>query len=160
MINKTLWIHNIPHGENFMAIFTTLSVVIWFSTDTLGIFATLVYVFSMRVVIYDILSMAIITALSTSILFFICTIYYCEFHHAVWWKSPYGHSKLCDINIHEKINTLYGGFYHTVNSLHMGSLSKYVQGNLPDGLEWISRNSMGKIAKVVNRIHFTMLYGN
>ena len=52
-----------------MAIFTTLSVVIWFSTCTLGIFATLVYVFTMRVVIYDILSMAIITALSTSILF-------------------------------------------------------------------------------------------
>ena len=32
----------ILHGENFMAIFTTLSVVIWFSTGTLGIFATLV----------------------------------------------------------------------------------------------------------------------
>ena len=69
-----------------MAIFTTLSVVIWFSTGSLGIFATLVYVFTMRVVIYDILSMAIITALSTSILFchLYCTIYYCEFHHAVW----------------------------------------------------------------------------
>ena len=57
------------HGENFMAIFTTLSVVIWFSTSTLGIFATLFYVFTIRVVIYDILSMAIITTLSTSILF-------------------------------------------------------------------------------------------
>ena len=40
-----------------MAIFTTLSVVIWFSTGTLGIFATLVHVFTMRMVIYDILSM-------------------------------------------------------------------------------------------------------
>ena len=30
-----------------MAIFITLSVVIWFSTGTLGIFATLVYVFTM-----------------------------------------------------------------------------------------------------------------
>ena len=30
------------HGENFIALFTTLSVVIWFSTGTLGIFATLV----------------------------------------------------------------------------------------------------------------------
>ena len=39
-----------------MRIFTTLSVVIWFSTGTLGIFATLVYVFTMRVVIYDTLS--------------------------------------------------------------------------------------------------------
>ena len=42
----------IVHGENFMAIFTTLSVVIWFSTDTLGIFATLVYVFTMRVSVF------------------------------------------------------------------------------------------------------------
>ena len=32
-----------------MAIFTTLSVVIWFSTGTLGIFATLFNVFTMRV---------------------------------------------------------------------------------------------------------------
>ena len=52
-----------------MAIFTTLSVVISFSTGTLGTFATLVYVFTMRVVIYDILSMTIISRLSTSILF-------------------------------------------------------------------------------------------
>ena len=52
-----------------MAIFTTLSVVIFFSTGTLGIFATLVYVFIMCVVIYDILSMAIIPRLSTFILF-------------------------------------------------------------------------------------------
>ena len=32
-----------------MAIFTTLSVVIWFSTGTLEIFATLVYVFAMLI---------------------------------------------------------------------------------------------------------------
>ena len=32
-----------------MVIFTTLSVVIWFSTGTLGIFATLVLVFTMLV---------------------------------------------------------------------------------------------------------------
>ena len=57
-----------------MAIFTTLSVGIWFSTGTLGIFAPLVYVFTMSVVIYDILSMAIIPTLSTSILFVICDI--------------------------------------------------------------------------------------
>ena len=50
------------------------------------IFATLVYVLTMRVVIYDILSMAIIPISSTSILFCnLCYIwYYCEFHHAVW----------------------------------------------------------------------------
>ena len=52
-----------------MAIFTTLILVIWFSTGTMGIFDTLVYVFTMRVVIYDILSMAITPTLSTSILF-------------------------------------------------------------------------------------------
>ena len=62
------------HGENFMAIFTTLSVVIWFSTGSLGIFATLVYVFTMRVRIFDILSMTIIPTLSASILF--CNLYY------------------------------------------------------------------------------------
>ena len=56
-------------GENFIATFTTLSVVIWFSTGTLGILATLVYVFTMRVVINDVLSKAIIPTLSTSILF-------------------------------------------------------------------------------------------
>ena len=82
-----------------MAIFTTLSVVIWFYTGTLGIFATLVYVFTMHVVIYDILSMAIITTLST---------------------SQCGENRHTDIAnfaalIHtKKINTLYGGFYYTV----------------------------------------------
>ena len=57
-----------------MAIFTTLSVVIWFSTGILGIFDTLVYTFTMRVVIYDIVSMAIIPKLSTYIL--ICNLCY------------------------------------------------------------------------------------
>ena len=52
-----------------MAIFTTLSVVIWFATGILGIIATLVYVFTMRVGITAILSMAILPTLSTSILF-------------------------------------------------------------------------------------------
>ena len=47
-------IYSIPHGENFMANFTTLRVIIWFSTGTLGIFATLVYDSTMRVVIYDV----------------------------------------------------------------------------------------------------------
>ena len=68
-------------GENFMAIFTTLSAVIWFSTGALGIFATLVYVFTMRVVIYDILSMGGITTLSTSILF-------CNLYYILLWISP------------------------------------------------------------------------
>ena len=52
-----------------MAIFTTLRVVLWFSTGTLGIFATLVYAFTLCVVTYDILSMAIIPTLSTFVMF-------------------------------------------------------------------------------------------
>ena len=57
-----------------MAIYTALRVVIWFSTGNLGSLATLVYVFTMRVVIYDILNMAIIPTLSTSIL--LCNLCY------------------------------------------------------------------------------------
>ena len=49
--------------------------------------------------------MAIIPKLSTSIMFFsIRAIYYCQFRHAVWWKSPYGYSKLCNINTQKKLN--------------------------------------------------------
>ena len=40
----------------------------------MAIFTTLVYFFTMHVVIYDILSMAIIPTVSTSILF--CNLYY------------------------------------------------------------------------------------
>ena len=79
-----------------MAIFTTLSVIIWFSTGTLEIFATLVYVFTMRAVIYDILSMTIIPTLSTSILF--CNLCYIanfvilihkKKEYTVWRFLPY-----------------------------------------------------------------------
>ena len=72
---------HITQGENYMAVYTTPSMVIWFSTGTLGIFATLVYVFTIRVVIYDILSMAIIPTLSTSILF-------CNLCYILLWISP------------------------------------------------------------------------
>ena len=71
-----------------MPICTTPSVIIWFSRGILGIFAALVYVFTMRVVIYDILSMTIILTLYIDLrllsCFVICAINYCEFHHAVW----------------------------------------------------------------------------
>ena len=106
------------HADNFMAIFTPLSVVILFSTGTRGVFTTLVYVFTMRVVIYDILSMAIIPTLLTSILF-------CNLCCILLWisplsvgKSPYGYSKLCNINAHKKIihcvaifTIVYGNYY-------------------------------------------------
>ena len=99
-----------------MAIFTTLSVVIWFSTGTLEIFSTLVYVFTMRVVINDILSMAIIPTLSTSILF--C--YLCYILRIVNFTTQCGENRHMDIanlatSTHTKIiNTLCGDFYHTV----------------------------------------------
>ena len=102
-----------------MAIFTTFSVVISFSTGTLGIFATLVYDFTMRVVIYDILSMAIIPTLSTSTLF--CNLCYILLWISprVWWKSAYGYSNLCNINTHTKklincvaiFTILHGNYY-------------------------------------------------
>ena len=100
------------HGENFMAIFTTLSVVIWVSTGTLGIFSTLVYIFTIRLVIYDILSMVIIPTLSISILF-------CNLSYILLWISPrsvvpYGYSKFCNVDTHKKIKPLCGDFYHTV----------------------------------------------
>ena len=95
-----------------MAIFTTLSVVIWFSTSTLGIFATLVYVFTMRMVIFDIPSMAIMPTLSNFILF-------CKYTF-VNFTTQCGEHRHTDIGnfatlIHtKKINTLCGDFYHTV----------------------------------------------
>ena len=93
-----------------MAIFTTLSVVIWFSTGILEIFATLVYVFTMRVVIFDIPSMAIIPTLSTSILF--CNLCYI---HAVYIANR--HTDIANFGtlIHtKKFNTLCGDFNHTI----------------------------------------------
>ena len=78
---RILVIQSFLHEENFMEISTTLSMVIWSSTGTLVMFATLVYVFTMRVVIYDIPSMAIITTLSTSILF-------CNLYYILLWISP------------------------------------------------------------------------
>ena len=95
------------HEENFMAIFTTFSVVIWFSTGTLGIFATLVYVFTMRVIIYDIMSMAIIPRLSTSILFFnLCYI--------LLWILPRSVVKIAIRIYSQKINTVCSDFYHII----------------------------------------------
>ena len=108
-----------------MAIFTTLSVVIWFSTGTLGIFATLVYVFTMRVEIYDILSIAIIPTLSTSILF-------CNFvlYTIVNFKMQCGENRHTDIaNFTTLIHTKkiihswqFLPYYMVITTLHKESL--------------------------------------
>ena len=96
-----------------MAIFTTLRVVIWFSMGTLGIFATLVYVYTMRVVIYNILSMGIIPTLSISILFCnLCYILLRILPRSVV-KIAIQIEQIRNINIHKK-NTLCGSFYHTI----------------------------------------------
>ena len=113
-----------------MAIFTTLSVVICFSTGTLEIFATLVYVFTMRVVICDILSMAIIPTLSTSILFYnLCYI--------LLWISPHSVVKIAmriyQILIHTKklincvaiFTILYGNYYPSHGEFKLICIGKF-----------------------------------
>ena len=52
----------------------------------------------------------------------------------------------------------YGNFHHTQcgNSVLYGHSGDFCH----TWREWISLNSMGKIAKDVNKINFTMLYGN
>ena len=117
-----------------MAIFTTLSMVIWFSTGTLGIFATLVYVFTMRMVIYDILSMAIIPKLSTSILFcnLCCVILWIS--PRVWWKSPYGIANFATLIRTKKLlhcvaifTILYGNCYPPHGELKLICIGKFAR---------------------------------
>ena len=70
----------------------------------------------MRVAIYDILSMAIIPTLSTSILFCnLCYILLYKFHHAECGANRHTDIEHFATLIHtKKINTLCGDFYHTV----------------------------------------------
>ena len=116
------------HGENFMAIFTTPSVVIWFSTGTLEIFAKLVYVVTMRVVIYDILSMAINPTLLTSILF--CNLCYI----LLWFSSRSDIANFVTLHsTHNKklihcvaiFTTLYGNYYPTYGELKLICIGKF-----------------------------------
>ena len=100
---------SIVHGKNFMAIVTTPSVVIWFSTGTLGVFATLVYVFP---------------TLSTSILF-------CNLCYILLWISPRSvvsrHTVIANFAtlIQKKLYTVWQFllYYMVITILHMGSLS-------------------------------------
>ena len=89
----------------------------------------------MRVVIYDILSMAIIPHYRLPYCFVICAIYYCEFHYAVWWKSPYGYSKLFKINTHKKklihcvaiFTILYGNYYPPRGDFKLICIGKFAR---------------------------------
>ena len=64
------------HGENFIIIFTTLSVVIWFSAGTLGISATLVYVITMPVGICNTVNIAIAPTLWSSKRFYAVSLFF------------------------------------------------------------------------------------
>ena len=136
------------HGENFMAIFTTLSVVIWLSTGTLGIFATLVYVFTMRVVIYAILSMAIIPTLSNSIQ---C----CNLCYILLWISPRSVVKIAI-----RIYRILRHWYRQKKLIHCVAIFTILYGNYYPPHGEFKLIFIGKFNKVVNKINFTMLYYN
>ena len=111
-----------------MTVFTTLSVVIWFSTGTLGIFAILVYIFTIRVVIYDILSMAIIPTLSTSILF--CNLYTIVLYTIVNFTTQCGENHRTGIaifatliNTKKNEYTVWRFLTYCMVTLHTASLS-------------------------------------
>ena len=150
-----------------MAIFTTLSAVIWFSTGTLRIFATLVYVFTMRVVIYDILSMAIIITLSTSILFG-------NLYYILLWISPRSVAKITHtdianfatfINVENTRKTLihcmavftilYGNYYPPHGEFQLICIGKFARRT------WVNfTQQYGKNRQRCQQNKFTMLNGN
>ena len=107
----------------------------WFSTGTLGIFATLVYVFTMRVVLYDILSMAIIHTLSTSILFCnLCYILLWISQHSVIKIAIIGYSKFRNIHTHKKLihcaaifTILYGNYYPPHGEFKLICIGKFAR---------------------------------
>ena len=79
----------------------------------------------------------------------ICQTDLSEFHSTVWEKLPYGYSKFCSIDT------------HTQKLIHCAAIFTIPYRNYySPHSEWISLNSMGKIAKGVKKINFTMLYGN
>ena len=75
--------------------------------------------------------------------------------HAVWWKSPYGYSKLCNINAHKKINTLYGNYYPPHGEFELICIGKFARRT------WVNfTQQYGKNRQRCQRNKFTMLYGN
>ena len=138
-------IYSTLHGENFMAIFTTLSVVICFSTGTLGIFATLVNVFTMRVVINNILSMSIIPTLSTSILF--CNLCYILLFN---FTTQCGENRHTDI---AKFATL----IHTIKLIHCLAIFTILYGNYNPPHGEFKLICIGKFARQT-RVNFTQQY--
>ena len=113
-----------------MAIFTTLSVVI-----------------------YDILTMAIITTLSTSILF-------CNFYYILLWISPRSvvkkitHEKKL-INCTAIFTILYGNYYSPHGEFELICIGKFARRT------WVNfTQQYGKNRQRCQQNKFTMLYGN
>ena len=97
----------------------------------MGLFATLVYDFTMRVAIYDILSMAIIPTLSTSIPF-------CNLCYILLWISPRSENRHTDIAnfstlIHKKklvhcvtiFTILYGNYHPSHSDFKLTCIEKF-----------------------------------
>ena len=122
------------HGENFMAIFTTLSVVNWFSTGAL------------HVVIYDILSMAIIPTLSISILF-------CNLCYILLWISPRSVVKIT-IRIYQVVQH----WYTQKKLIHCVVIFTILHGNYNPPYVKFKLICIGKFARRT-RVNFTQQYG-
>ena len=93
----------------------------------------------------------------------ILAIYYCEFCHAVWWKSPYRYSKLCNINSHETkwihcvaiFTILYGNHYPPHGEFKLTCIGKFARRVWVNFTQQYSKNRQR-----YEKNNFTMLYGN
>ena len=81
----------------------------------------------------------------------------------MWWKSPYGYSKLCDINTHEKklihcmavFTILYGNNYPPHGEFELICIGKFTRRT------WVNfTQQYGKNRQRCQQNKFTMLYGN
>ena len=81
----------------------------------------------------------------------------------MWWKSPYGYSKLCDINTHERklihcmavFTILYGNYYPPHEEFELICIGKFAIRT------WVNfTQQYGKNRQRCQQNKFTMLYGN
>ena len=122
---------------------------IWenFLENLRNISTRVVYVLTMRVVIYDILSMAIIPTLSTSILF-------CNLGYILLWISPRTKKKKL-IHCVVIFTILYGNYYLLHGELKLICIGKFAQRT------WVNfTQQYGKNRQRCQQNKFTMLYRN
>ena len=80
----------------------------------------------------------------------------------MWWKSPYGYSKLCNINTHEKLihrvaifTILYGNYYPPHREFKLICIGKFSR------RAWVNfTQQYGKNRQRCEKNNFTMLYDN